>query len=341
MELLSEHNANGWLEGYILTGRHGILATYEAFAMVFVSMTSQMVKWLEVVRDSPKDGGLSWRKSLPLINILLTSTCWRNDHNGFSHQGPGFLDALIGKRGSVVRAYLPPDANCLLVTAEHVFGTQNRVNIIVQDKQDQLQYLTLPEAREHFKQGMSRWAFASNDEEGQGAGEPDVIFASCGDVLTMEALAAVQFLRERCPQIKIRFVNILDLMRLATPERHPHGAKAEDFAKLFTTSVHVVVAFHSYPAAFHQLVHDRPQPTRFHVRGYTEHGTTTTPFDMTVVNRVSRFHLAALALEKMDKPPANAAEVIAECKERVETHKTYVVEHMEDQHEIANWKWTP
>jgi len=301
-----------------------------------VSMTAQMVKWLEVVKESDGEGGLSWRKPLPSLNILLTSTCWRNDHNGFSHQGPGFLDALIGKRGTVVRAYLPPDANSLLVTAEHIFNTQNRVNIVVQDKQDQLQYLTLPEARSHFKQGLSRWVFASNDEEGS---EPDVIFASCGDVLTMESLAAVQFLRERCQSLKIRFINVLDLMRLALPERHPHGASAGDFAKIFTTCVDVVVAFHSYPAAFHQLVHNRPNPTRFHVRGYTEHGTTTTPFDMTVLNRVSRFHLAQLALQKMAQPPANAAAVIAECNERIEMHSKYVIEHMEDQSEIANWKW--
>lgn len=240
------------------------------------------------------------------MNILLTSTCWRNDHNGFSHQGPGFLDALIGKRGTVVRAYLPPDANCLLVTAEHCWNTQNRVNIIVQvrsdytypshlhgitvlaaynlcvlcvgfyfsfssvffsqDKQVQLQYLNLDEARAHFKAGISRWAFASNDEEGK---EPDVVIASCGDVLTMEALAATQFLREQCPGLRIRFINIIDMMRVAVPTLHPHGMPAKEFDAIFPPQAEVIVGFHSYPAAFHQLVHNRPNPSRFHVRGYS------------------------------------------------------------------------
>jgi len=339
MEVLSEHNVNGWLEGYILTGRHALLATYEAFSMVFLSMTLQTVKWLEVVAGSDKELPLTWRKPVPSVNILLTSTCWRNDHNGFSHQGPGFLDALITKKGSVVRAYLPPDANCLLVTAEHVFNTQNRVNVIVQDKQVQLQYLSLDEARAHFKAGISRWGWASNDGPNGSAQEPDVIVASCGDCMTLESLAAVAYLRQQAPSLRIRFINVLDLFRLYTPDRHPHGATEEQFVEWFTEDKPVVVAFHSYPTAWHQLVHRRSNPIRFHVRGYSENGTTTTPFLMCVLNEVSRFDLAQLVLKHARNPPANAAAIVEDCHRRLAEARAYAIENMEDMPEIDKFKW--
>jgi len=336
MEVLSEHNVNGWLEGYTLTGRHGLLATYEAFAMVFLSMTLQSVKWLETVAGTDEEGGLTWRKPLPSLNILLTSTCWRNDHNGFSHQGPGFLDALITKKGTVVRAYLPPDANSLLVTAEHCFNTQNRVNVIVQDKQVQLQFLTLQEAREHFKNGISRWAWASNDVQGE---DPDIIVASAGDCMALESLAAVAYLREKAPGLTIRYVNVLDLFRLYTNDRHPHGASDARFEELFTTDTHVVVAFHSYPTAWHQLIHRRPNPQRFHVRGYSENGTTTTPFQMCALNKVSRFDLAMLALKQARRKPANTDELLADCQRRLKEAREYAFEHMEDPADIDKFKW--
>ena len=278
MEVLSEHLCEGWMEGYLLTGRHGLLATYEAFAMVMVSMVLQSIKWQEVVAGDDETGGLTWRKQLPSINVLLTSTCWRNDHNGFSHQGPSFVDTCIVMRGSVIRAYFPVDGNTMLAVAAHCFETRNRVNIIVQDKQVQLQYLTMEQAVAHQKAGISRWDWASTDKDGE---EPDVVLACCGDVMTMELLAAAAYLRTNAPGLKVRFINVLDLMRLPLPDRHPHGMPAEDFNKLFTTTAPVIFAYHSHPNTLHELIHRRPCASeRFHVRGFREEGTTTTPFDM-------------------------------------------------------------
>ncbi|HEX5954414.1 MAG TPA: phosphoketolase family protein [Solirubrobacterales bacterium] len=328
MEVLSEHLCQGWLEGYSLTGRHGMFATYEAFAMVSASMAIQHAKWLEGAEE------LSWRKPIPSLNVLLTSTCWRNDHNGFSHQGPGLIDTMISLRGSVVRVYLPPDANTLLSVAEHCFASRDYVNLIVADKQDHLQYLDLDEAREHAAAGASEWAWAGTADD-----DPDVILASIGDVPTVEALAAAALLRERVPELALRFVNVVDLMRLPPPGIHPHGLRHYDFEQLFGRNDHVVVAFHGYARALHQLLHGRADPSRFHVHGFREQGTTTTPFDMTVINGMSRFHLAAEAIRRSRRPPASANACLGYCHEMLRRHRSYVREHFEDMPEVRNWTW--
>ena len=336
MEVLSEHNCEGWLEGYTLTGRHGLFASYEAFTMIVASMVSQHIKWLEVCTELP------WRTKLPSLNILLTSTCWRNDHNGFSHQGPGFMDTILTKQGLIVRCYLPPDANCLLAVAEHCFASQHYVNLIIIDKQPQLQYLSLEAARAHAKAGAGKWDWASND----GADTPDVVMACCGDIPTMETLAAVSFLRRKAPQLKIRVVNVLDALTLYIPERHPHGLTAERFAELFTEDVEVVFAFHGYPGAVHMFLHSRPNAQRFHVRGYTEHGTTTTPFDMVVLNRMSRYHLVMEALARLDMARVaqggaglDVKALTAECEDMLKRHREYSTTHFDDLPEIKDWVW--
>ena len=283
MEVLSEHLCQGWLEGYTLTGRHGLFASYEAFAMVSASMAIQHAKWLEAAEELP------WRWPVSSLNVLLTSTCWRNDHNGFSHQGPGLIDTMISLRGSVVRVYLPPDANTLLSVAEHCLDSTDYVNLIVADKQRHLQYLDMDAARRHAAKGISVWDWAGT----AGEGEPDVILASIGDVPTLEALAAAALLRERVPDLRLRFVNVVDLMRVTPSDIHPHGMSEAGFADIFGIDDEVVVAFHGYARALHQLLHGRRHPGRFHVRGFREQGTTTTPFDMTVLNGMSRYHLAA------------------------------------------------
>ena len=332
MEVLSEHNCEGWLEGYLLTGRHGLFATYEAFALVVASMTTQHAKWLEMCASLP------WRRPVASLNILLTSTCWRNDHNGFSHQGPGFMDTVLSKRGTVARAYLPPDANCLLSVADHCLRSTNYVNLIIIDKQPQLQWLDMDAARDHCARGASIWKWAGQNDDGHA--EPDVVLASAGDTPTLETMAAAVWLRQRAPGLAVRVVNVVDLMTLASPEDHPHGMREERFVELFTSSTHVVFAFHGYPTAVHQLLHGRPDAGRFHVRGYREEGTTTTPFDMVVLNQMSRFHLAMEALKRARRPPANAAALIEECQSMLVTHRAYVEEHLEDLPEIRGWKWS-
>ena len=274
MEVLSEHLCQGWLEGYLLTGRHGLFATYEAFAMVSASMTTQHIKWLE---EGIK---LSWRKPIASLNILLTSTCWRNDHNGFSHQGPGLLDTVIAKKGTVARIYLPPDANCLLSVADHCLRSRNYVNLIIIDKQPQLQWLTKEEAVAHCARGLSIWHWASNDENI----EPDVVLACAGDSPTLEAVAAAWWLRHHLPELRVRVVNVVDLMTLYPPFLHPHGLDEKTFIEHFTEEKPVVFAFHGSPRAIHEIIHGRSNPQRFHVRGFNEEGTTTTPFDMVVLN---------------------------------------------------------
>src|SRR5437588_217965 len=331
MEVLSEHNCEGWLEGYVLTGRHGMFVTYEAFALIVASMATQHAKWLEMCESLP------WRKPVSSLNVLLTSTCWRNDHNGFSHQGPGFLDTVISKKGTVARAYLPPDANCLLSVADHCLRTRNYVKLIVIDKQPELQWLDMDAARDHCSRGASVWKWASNDGP---EGDPDVVLACAGDTPTLETLAATRFLRENAPDLRVRVVNVVDLMSLFSPDEHPHGMREEAFVELFTPDVDVVFAFHGYPTLIHGSLHGRPNPSRFHVRGYREEGTTTTPFDMTVLNQISRFHLAAEALKRARRKPANAAAVIEECQRALERHRRYVEEHMEDLPEIRGWTWT-
>ena len=329
MEVLSEHNCHGWLEGYTLTGRHGLFATYEAFAMVSASQTVQHSKWLEESLVLP------WRAPVPSLNVLLTSTAWRNDHNGFSHQGPGLIQVMLTHRGAVTRVYLPPDANCLLSVADHCLRSRSYVNLIVIDKQPQLQYLDIEAAAAHCAAGASAWDWAGNDD---GTAEPDVVLACAGDTPTLETVAAAQILRERLPALRTRVVNVVDLMGLVRPRDHPHGMKETYFSELFTDSVDVVFAFHGFPGAIHQLVHGRPDPGRFHVRGFVEQGTTTTPFDMTVLNRVSRFHLVIDALRNARTTPHGAQELEDWCTAKLAEHHAHVREHMEDLPEIREWR---
>ena len=298
MEVLSEHLCEGWLEGYLLTGRHGVFATYEAFAMVSASMAIQHVKWLQHAQTLP------WRASVSSLNVLLTSTCWRNDHNGFSHQGPGLIDSLLPLAPDVVRVWLPPDANTTLSITDHCLRSVDHVNLIVVDKQKHLQYLTLEEAHRHCARGAGVWDWASTAAAGE---TPDIVIACAGDVPTQEALAAAELLHEHVPDLRFRFVNVVDLMALLPEADHPHGYTDSQFDDLFTADRHVVFAFHGYPRAVHQLVHGRSNPGRFHVRGFSEQGTTTTPFDMVVLNRMSRFHLAKEVLRRADGPPGRVA----------------------------------
>ncbi len=330
MEVLSEHCCQGWLEGYLLTGRHGLFATYEAFAMVSASMTVQHAKWLE---EGIK---LAWRKPIASLNILLTSTCWRNDHNGFSHQGPGLIDTVLTKKGSVARIYLPPDANSLLSVADHCLRSRNYVNLIVIDKQPQLQWLDMETARRHCTHGASTWAWASND-----AGhEPDVVLAAAGDVPTLETVAATWLLRRHVPGLRVRVVNVVDLMTLFPPAAHPHGMDEDAFVKLFTRERPVIFAFHGYQQAIHAILHGRPAAERFHVRGFNEEGTTTTPFDMVVRNGMSRYHLCREALHRVRDLGAPGAALRALCDDMLARHAAYVLAHFEDLPEVRDWVWT-
>jgi len=330
MEVLSEHLCQGWLEGYLLTGRHGLFATYEAFAMVSASMTVQHTKWME------EGIRLPWRAPISSLNILLTSTCWRNDHNGFSHQGPGLIDTVLSKKGSVARIYLPPDANCLLSVADHCFRSHDYVNLIIIDKQPQLQWLTMEQAIDHCTRGLSTWQWASNDEHV----EPDVVLACAGDTPTLETIAAAWWLRQHLPELKVRVVNVVDLMALYPPYFHPHGLDNAAFVERFTEDRPVVFAFHGYPRAIHEIIHGRPNTPRFHVRGFSEEGTTTTPFDMVVLNGMSRYHLCIEALRRATRLRELAPPLIAECNEMLAKHHAYVREHLEDMPEVRDWTWT-
>jgi xylulose-5-phosphate/fructose-6-phosphate phosphoketolase len=332
MEILSEHNCEGWLEGYVLTGRHGLFATYEAFAMVAASMLVQHTKWLEAASDLP------WREPIASLNVLLTSTCWRNDHNGFSHQGPGLIDTVLTKRGNVARLYFPPDANCLLSVADHCFRSRDNVNLIVIDKQPQLQWLDIDSAREHCSKGASIWTWAGS--EAGARPDPDVILASAGDIPTMELLAAADMLLEHVPDLSFRVVNVVDLMTLFLPEYHPHGMDAGTFLDLFTADREVVFAFHGYPSAVHHVIHGRPASGRFHVRGYQEEGTTTTPFDMVVRNGMSRYHLVLEALRRARRVPGDAESLITHCNAMLKRHTGYIVDHLEDMPEVRDWRWS-
>jgi xylulose-5-phosphate/fructose-6-phosphate phosphoketolase len=328
MEVLSEHNCHGWLEGYTLTGRHGWFATYEAFAMVSASQTIQHSKWLQEADNLP------WRAEVPSLNVLLTSTAWRNDHNGFSHQGPGLIQNVITTRGNIGRVYLPPDANCLMSVADHCFRSRSYVNLVVIDKQPQLQWLTMDQAVEHCARGAGVWSWAGTDD---GSADPDIVLACAGDVVTMETVAAAAILRERLPQFRTRVVNVVDLMALPRRKDHPHGMDATFFNELFTDHVDVVFAFHGYPGAIHQLVHGRPDPDRFRVRGFIEEGTTTTPFDMVVRNRASRYHLVMDALNNARRTPPGASALKEWCEQQLARHEAYVVEHLEDMPEVRDW----
>jgi len=329
-EVLSEHLCEGWLEGYTLTGRHGMFVSYEAFAMIAASMIVQHTKWLEEGRKLP------WREPIASLNILLSSTCWRNDHNGFSHQGPGLIDVMLSKRGTVARIYLPPDANCLLAVADHCFRSRDYANLIVQDKQPQLQWLDMESAIAHCARGASAWQWASSDE----GDEPDVVLACAGDIPTLETIAAVWWLRRNIPEMKVRVVNVVDLMALFPPEAHPHGMSHTGFEELFTSDKPVVFAFHGYQRAIHELVHGRANADRFHVRGFQEQGTTTTPFDMVVLNGMSRYHLAAEALRRTTHIFNRAPALIQACDTLLAKAVAYSREHFEDLPEIRDWTWT-
>ena len=333
MEVLSEHLCEGWLEGYLLSGRHGLFVTYESFAMVAASMIVQHTKWLEEAVN------LSWRTPVASLNVLLTSTCWRNDHNGFSHQGPGLIDVMLSKRGTVARIYLPPDANTLLSVADHCFRSRNYTNLIVIDKQPQLQWLSMDAACEHAARGASVWEWASSPDIPRD-GDPDVVLACAGDTPTLETVAAAWWLRQLAPELRIRVVNVLDLMTLFDPSIHPHGMDDARFIELFTRDKPVVFAFHGYQYAVHQLMHRRPQPARFHVRGFNEQGTTTTPFDMVMLNHMSRYHLAALAIRYGLSAGDRSAQLVADLQRRIDDAVRYTREHFEDPAEIRDWTWT-
>lgn len=330
MEVLSEHNCHGWLEAYTLTGRHGLFATYESFAMVSASQTIQHSKWLD------EANALDWRADVPSLNILLTSTCWRNDHNGFSHQGPGLIQNVLTQRGEVARVYLPPDANSLLSVSDHCLRSRNYVNLIVIDKQPQPQWMTMDEAVEHCRRGAGVWHWAGNEPE---HGEPDIVLACAGDIPSMEVVAAAEILRNRLPGLATRVVNVVDLMALVRPKDHPHGMDETFFAELFTTTKDVVFAFHGYPGAIHQLVHGRPDADRFRVRGFIEEGTTTTPFDMVVRNRMSRYHLVMDAINNASVTPPGASELKEWCQQMLDRHEHYIVQHLEDMPEVRDWKF--
>ena len=330
MEVLSEHMCHGWLDGYTLTGRHGLYATYEAFAMVSASMTMQQSKWLE------EGSHLEWRAKVPSTNILLSSTCWRNDHNGFSHQSPMLLQVVLNMRGGVSRIYLPPDANCLVEVADHCFRSRNRINLLVIDKQPQPQWLSMDEAIEHCTRGYGIWQWAGTD--GLGTTTPDIVLACAGDVVTMETVAAAELLKAHLPQMKVRVVNVVDLMTLYRPKDHPHGMSAKRFTETFTDDVDVVFAFHGYPGAIHQLVHGRHEPDRFRARGFVEQGTTTTPFDMVVRNKVDRYHLVMDAINNATTKPAGSHELFRYCEQMLARHADHIVENLEDMPEVRDWQ---
>ncbi len=329
MEVLSEHLCQGWLEGYLLTGRHGFFSCYEAFVHIVDSMFNQHAKWLKVTR------GIRWRRPIASLNYLLTSHVWRQDHNGFTHQDPGFIDHVVNKKADIVRVYLPPDANSLLSVADHCLRSRNYVNVIVAGKQPAPQYLSMEAAIQHCTTGIGIWDWACTD---QGA-EPDVVMACAGDVPTLETLAAVDLLRHHFPDIKVRFVNVVDLMTLQTPGEHPHGISDRDFDSMFTTDKPVIFAYHGYPTLIHRLTYRRKNHANLHVHGYKEEGTITTPFDMTVLNELDRFHLAADAIDRVPRLRHTNAHAQQSLRKKLFEHKQYIYEHGDDMPEIRDWKW--
>jgi xylulose-5-phosphate/fructose-6-phosphate phosphoketolase len=329
MEVLSEHMCQGWLEGYLLTGRHGLFSCYEAFIHIIDSMFNQHAKWLKVTRKIP------WRRPIASLNYLLTSHVWRQDHNGFSHQDPGFIDHVVNKKADIVRVYLPPDANTLLSVADHCLRSRNYVNVIVAGKQPALQYLDMRSAIEHCTAGLGIWEWASSDK----GVEPDVVMACAGDIPTLETLAAVDLLRHNFPDIKIRVVNVIDLMTLQTSSEHPHGLADSEFDSIFTSDKPVIFAFHGYPTLIHRLTYKRANHASFHVHGYREEGSTTTPFDMTVLNQLDRFHLAGDVADRVARLRPVNAHFKQQLRNKLVEHKQYVREYGDDMPEIRDWKW--
>jgi len=329
MEILSEHTCQGWLEGYLLTGRHGLFSCYEAFIHIVDSMFNQHAKWLKVCREIP------WRRPIASLNILLTSHVWRQDHNGFSHQDPGFIDHVVNKKADIVRVFLPPDANTLLCVTEQCLKSRDLVNVIVAGKQSQLQWLDMESAARHCASGIGIWEWASNDADG----EPDVVLAAAGDVPTLEMLAAIDILRRHEPELKIRFINVVDLMTLQPKEEHPHGLSDKDFDTLFTPDKPIIFAYHGYPWLIHRLTYRRTNHHNLHVRGYKEEGATTTPFDMVVRNDLDRFHLVADVIDRVPSLGYRAAHLKQAMRDKRIEHRQYITRHGEDMPEIREWQW--
>ena len=327
--MLSEHMCEGWLEGYLLTGRHGFFATYEAFARIIDSMAAQHAKWLKVSNQLP------WREEIASLNLIMASTVWQQDHNGFTHQDPGFMDHIANKKADVVRLYLPPDANCLLSCFDHCIRSRNYVNVIVASKHPRPQWLSMPEAVKHCTQGIGIWEWASNDQ-GQ---EPDIVFACAGETPTLEALAAVSILKSEIPEIKIRFINVVDLFKLQPANEHPHGLQDAEYDMLFTQDKPVVFAFHGYASLVHELTYRRHNNRLMHVRGYKEEGTITTPFDVRVQNHVDRFHLVQLALKNLPQLGNRGAYLYQKMSDKLVEHTQYIHQYGEDLPEVAGWKW--
>ncbi|ASY57014.1 phosphoketolase family protein [Sinorhizobium sp. CCBAU 05631] len=329
MEVLSEHQCQGWLEGYLLTGRHGFFSCYEAFIHIIDSMFNQHAKWLKVCNEIP------WRRPVASLNYFLSSHVWRQDHNGFSHQDPGFIDHVVNKKADVIRVYLPPDANTLLSVTDHCLRSRNYINVVVAGKQPAPQWLTMEQAVRHCSMGLSIWDWASNDRDG----EPDVVMACCGDVPTLETLAAVQLLREHLPEVKVRVINVVNLMKLQPAEEHPHGLSDRDFDGLFTRDKPIIFAFHGYPWLIHRLTYRRTNHGNLHVRGYKEEGTTTTPFDMVVLNELDRFHLVSDVIDRLPQLGARAAYFKQAIQAKLIEHREYIEKYGDDMPSISGWQW--
>jgi xylulose-5-phosphate/fructose-6-phosphate phosphoketolase len=329
MEVLSEHLCQGWLEGYLLTGRHGLFNCYEAFIHIVDAMFNQHAKWLKVTR------GIPWRRPIASLNYLLSSHVWRQDHNGFSHQDPGFIDHVVNKKAEIVRVYLPPDANCLLSVADHCLRSRNYVNVIVAGKQPALDYLTMEQAIAHCTRGIGIWEWASN----AGEGEPDVVLACCGDIPTLETVAAAALLREHLPELAVRVINVVDLMRLEPDDEHPHGLPDAEFDALFTASRPVIFAYHGYPWLIHRLTYRRTNHANFHVRGYREEGTTTTPFDMVMLNALDRYHLVMDVIDRVPGLSERAAPLRQRMSDARLRARAYTREVGDDIPEIRDWTW--